>query len=241
MDMKSAIGTAACLVAVPLLAALYPDFGRVEGLDFAEIGPAEYRPLRRELRTFYPRECHDPPKSAKVAESFTKIHRLASEWSETHPGHSALELRRHVYSLEREHFVPVLFRESPFYFETGLNGGYHRGDGKGETPPPGRVTRVLCNRFFKEQNLIPDEAFARRSARAQHMFGIACGVFVDEVHDLPPFHAVFTKGFGGIRKDVSFYPGKGHTVKEKNHAKAAQHRHNENYGKHTPANYSHLP
>ena len=203
MNMKPAIGTAACLVAVPLLAALYPDFGRVEGLDFAEIGPAEYRPFRRELRTFYPRECHDPPKSAKVAESFTKIHRLASEWSTAHPGHSALELRRHVYSLEREHFVPVLFRESPFYFETGLNGGYHRGDGKGETPPPGRVTRVLCDRFFKEQNLIPDEAFARRSARARHMFGIACGVFVDEVHDLPPFHAVFTKGFGGIRKDVA--------------------------------------
>ena len=48
----------------PLSAALYPDFGRVEGLDFAEIGPEEYRPLRRELRAFHPRECHEPPKSA---------------------------------------------------------------------------------------------------------------------------------------------------------------------------------
>jgi len=191
------------LLASAFFAALYPDFGSVKGLDFAEVGPAEYRPMRRELRAFYPRECHEPPKSEDVKKSFATIYRLASEWSAAHPGHSALELRRRVYALEREHFVPVLFKESPFYFEAGINGGYHRGQAKDETPQPGRVTRDLCDKFFKDLNLIPEEAFERRRARGRHIFGFPCGVFVDEVHDLPPFHAVFTKGFGGVRQDVA--------------------------------------
>lgn len=191
------------LVIASLFASLYPDYGHVAGADFAEIGPAEYRPFRRELRAFYPRECHEPPKSAAVTNSFATIHRLAAAWSAARPGHSALELRRQVYALEREHFVPVLFPGSPFYFEAGVNGGYHRGEARGETPQPGRVTRALCDRFFRERGLVPEAAWARKDARSRHLFGLSCGAFVDEVHDLPPFHAVFTKGFGGIRREVA--------------------------------------
>lgn len=186
-----------------LLAALYPDYGHVPGADFAEVGPACYRPFRRELRKFYPRECHEPPKCAAVTNSFAVIHALASKWAGEHPDHTALELRRVVYRLEREHFVPVIFPDSPFYFEAGINGGYNRGDAAGEIPQPGRVTRRLCDRFFKDRHLVPDEAWARKNARSRHHFGLSCGAFVDEVHDLPPFHAVFTKGFGGLRREVS--------------------------------------
>lgn len=186
-----------------VFASLYPDYGRVKGFDFAEIGPAEYRPLRRELRSFYPRECHELPRSTAVTNSFAKIHSLAADWAAANPDHTALQMRRHVYALEREYFVPVLFKESPFYFEAGINGGYHRGEAKGEIPQPGRVTRALCDCFYQKRGLVPDAAWERKRARSRHKFGFPCGAFVDEVHDLPPFHAVFTKGFGGIRHEVA--------------------------------------
>lgn len=179
----------------------YPDYGRVDVGDFAEVGPAEYRPFRRELRAFFPRECHDQPKDAAVVESYERSWRAAREWSAAHPGHTALELRRAVYAIERENFLPVLFDGSPFYCEAGINGGYFRGDGGG-TPPPGRCTRRICDRFYRERDLVPEAAFRRKDARCRHRFAICCGAFVDEVHDLPPFHAVFSKGFGGIRRDV---------------------------------------
>ena len=187
---------------VCLIASLYPDYGHLSGVDFADVGPVCYRPFRRELRAFYPRECHEPPKSATVTNSFSVIYGQAAKWAAAHPDHTALELRHRVYALERKHFVPVLFPDSPFYFEAGINGGYHRGEAAGETPQPGRVTRRLCDRFFKDRGLVPETAWARKAARCRHLFGLSCGAFVDEVHDLPPFHAVFTKGFGGIRREV---------------------------------------
>lgn len=179
----------------------YPDYGRVAVGDFAEVGPDEYRPLRRELRAFYPRECHEPPKGAAVTNSFARIWQAAQNWSAAHPDHTALEMKRVQYALERKYFQPVLFAESPFYFEAGINGGYHRG--RNATPSPGNCTRRLCDRFYRERNLVPEAAFRRKDARSRHHFAICCGAFVDEVHDLPPFHAVFTKGFSGIRADVA--------------------------------------
>jgi len=184
----------------PLPKGEYPDYGRVEVGDFAEIGPEEYRPLRRELRAFHPRECHEQPKDRAVLDSFERCWREAQAWSAAHPNHNALEMRRASYAIERKNFRPVLFAESPFYFEAGINGGYFRGNSA--MPSPGRCTRKLCDRFYRERNLVPDAAFKRCSARCRHHFAVACGTFVDEVHDLPPFHAVFTKGFGGIRAEV---------------------------------------
>ena len=32
---------------------------------------------------------------------------------------------------------------------------------------------------------------------------VCCGPFVDDQHHVPPFHAVFTGGFGGIRADLA--------------------------------------
>ena len=61
------------LSALLLIAAIYPDFGRTDAFDFSEIGPEEYRPLRRELLSFHPRECHDPPKDEAVTNSFARI------------------------------------------------------------------------------------------------------------------------------------------------------------------------
>ena len=173
--------------------------------DFAEIGPQAYRPLRREARAFYPRECHERVKDPAVQASFDKIYGEVKAWFAAHPEADALDVRRETYKAIRRHCHPVLFRESPFYFEFGVSGGYSaRTPGKkGEAPQPGRVPRALCWKFFKEKGLVPDSAFQAHYARSGQMYSYICGPFTDEVHDLPPFHRVFTEGFAGVRSRIA--------------------------------------
>ena len=172
--------------------------------DFAEIGPAEYRPLRRELRAFYPDECHERVKDAKVQASFDAIRDEVAAWFAAHSEADALDVRRETYLAIRRHVRPVLFRESPFYFELGVCGGYAARDvaKDGAAPHPGRLPRTLCWKFFREKGLVPDEAFAVLKARSAQRYSYICGPFTDDVHDLPPFHAVLTEGFGGVRRRV---------------------------------------
>ena len=168
--------------------------------DFAEIGPEEYRPLRRELRAYYPDECHEPMRDPAITNSFMAMYGEVEAWSKAHPGYDALDIRRESYRTIRRHFHPVLFRESPFYFEAGAAGGYA---GRYVTPcNPGWIPYILCERFYKERNLVPDEAFRVKRMRSAHRFSYCCGPFVDRIHNTPPLHAVFTHGFGGLKRQV---------------------------------------
>ena len=172
--------------------------------DFAEIGPEEYRPMRRELRAFYPNECHERVLDPAVQASFNAIRSDVTAWFDAHPEADALDVRRETYLAIRRHVRPVLFRESPFYFELGICGGYAaRAPGEnGEAPQPGRLPRLLCWKFFREKGLVPATAFDVHWARSGQRYSYICGPFTDEVHDLPPFHAIMTEGFGGVRKRV---------------------------------------
>ena len=173
--------------------------------DFAEIGPEEYRPLRREARAYFPDECHERIKDPSVQGSFQTIFDEVRAWFETHPEADALDVRRETYLAIRRHFHPVLFRELPFYCEMGVSGGYSaRTPEKAHpAPQPGRVPRALCWKFFKEKGLVPDAAFKAHYARSGQLYSYICGPFTDEVHDLPPYHRVFTEGFSGVRKRVA--------------------------------------
>ena len=199
-------GMTGCLLLSALMAVVVADCAGGAGLpDFAEIGPEEYRPLRREARAFYPDECHDRVKDPSVQASFDAIRRDVETWFAAHPEADALDVRRETYLAIRRHVRPVIFRESPFYFELGVCGGYAvRSDGKnGESAHPGRLAQILCWKFYREKGLVPDEAFATKSERSRQHYSYICGPFVDDVHDIPPFHAVLTEGFGGVRKRVA--------------------------------------
>ena len=91
--------------------------------DFAEVGPGEYRPLRRELRAYYPEECHERMRDPAISNSFARIWSDVETWFAAHPEADALDVRRENYRAMRRHYLPVLFRESPFYFESGVAGG----------------------------------------------------------------------------------------------------------------------
>lgn len=111
-----------------------------------------YAALRKQLRSFYPDECHGKAKDIRQIESAKKIAGEVIAYTKNNPNYDALDIRRKLYESMRAHFVPFIFTESPFYFEAGVNGGW-------AGTRPARMAWQLCSRFYKEKNLIPEEAF----------------------------------------------------------------------------------
>ena len=158
---------------------------------------ADYAALRRQLRAFYPDECHDRCKDPAFDASNRAICEHLRSYTKAHPDFDALDLRRESYLAMRKHFVPFLFSESPFYFEAGVNGGWIMGKA------PAREVNRLCWKFYKEDGLVPDEAFDRMLERNRQRYSLCCGPLVDDMHHVPAFHTVFTKGFRGVRDETA--------------------------------------
>ena len=94
--------------------------------------------LRAELRAYYPdRFQSEAVKDPRQKASHDAIEKDLRAWCAAHPDYDALDVRRECYLAMRRHFVPFLFKESPFYFEAGVNGGWsgHR---------PARLVNKLC-------------------------------------------------------------------------------------------------
>ena len=135
--------------------------------------PSAYAALRKQLRAFYPDECHGVVKDSRQPESEKKIAAEVRAWADAHPGFDALDIRRESYRAMTRHFVPFLFTESPFYFEAGVNGGW-------SGARPARVVNAICSRFYKEKSLIPGEAFRLLRKRNGERLALCCGPFVDD-------------------------------------------------------------
>ena len=158
---------------------------------------ADCRELRTELRAFYPKygQFSGPVKDPRQKASCDRIEAELRGWMAAHPRYDALDLRRETYLLMQKHFVPFVFTNSPFYFEAGINGGW-------SGCCPARLVNKYCHRFYREQGLVPQAAFDRLYGRMNERLLVCCGPFSDDMHHLPPFHTIFTKGFGGVRRDV---------------------------------------
>ena len=159
----------------------------------------DYAALRERLRAFYPdwgQGDRDVVKDPRSAESFAKIEADLEAWCAAHPDYDALDVRQACYLSMRKHFVPFLFPESPFYFEAGVNGGW---GGK----RPARIVNRLCRKFYRERNLVPQEAFDTLSERRRNRFLLVCGPFVDDMHHLPPMRRILKLGFKGVRDEVA--------------------------------------
>ena len=178
-------------------------FGASAALDAAEpasanpFRAADYAALRKELRAFYPDECHGKCKHPAFDASDRAIRADLRAYAAAHPDYDALDIRRESYRAMRKHFHPFLFSESPFYFEAGVNGGWVMGI------MPAREVNNLCRRFYREKGLVPDEAFARQRERHRQRYSLCCGPLVDDMHHVPAFHTVFTKGFKGVREETA--------------------------------------
>ncbi len=95
--------------------------------------------LRKELRAFYPEygQFSGPVKDPRQKASCDRIEEELRDYMAAHPDYDALDLRRETYLLMRRHFVPFLFRNSPFYF---VLSEVLRGEG---THPPGGLRSPL--------------------------------------------------------------------------------------------------
>ena len=153
--------------------------------------------FRAELRAFYPdRFQGDPVKDPRSAASYQAIEKELTAFCREHPGYDALDVRRESYLAMRRHFVPFLFKESPFYFEAGVNGGW---GGR----RPARLVNKLCGKFYEEKGLVPKSAFERQWARQRCCLALCCGPFCDDMHHVPPFRKILSVGFKGVRDEVA--------------------------------------
>lgn len=155
----------------------------------------DYAALRKQLRAFYPDECHGKAKDIRQIDSVKKIQSEIIAYTKLNPNYDALDIRKKLYESMRTHFVPFIFTESPFYFEAGVNGGW-------AGARPARMAWHLCSRFYREKNLIPDEAFKVFKRRNKERLTLCCGPFVDSIHHIPPARTILSKGFGGVYADV---------------------------------------
>lgn len=164
----------------------------------------DYSALRQELAKFYPAGfCRGKCQSETVLASFRSILAGLDDWAKSHPGYDALDARCAYYRLVQKHFQPVLFKESPFYFEAGVNGGWSGANGGGIEANPAFRVKELCGHLVRGVGRIPDSAFKLMGARNGENLLLCCGTFVDEMHNIPPFRTILKKGFGGIRAEVA--------------------------------------
>lgn len=156
----------------------------------------KYTDLRTELRAFHPDECHDKCRDAAIVASHEKMREEVRAWAKANPGYDALDARREYYHALERNFKPVLFANSPFYFENGINGGWC------ERFNPARVVNEVCWKLYNEQGLVPKNAFDMLYARNRESLALCCGPFCDDEHHVPPLRTILAKGFGGVYDDV---------------------------------------
>ena len=177
--------------------------------DFAKVGPEEYWAMRRELRAFFPKDSQGDPKDPAVLRHWADVWRELQSWAVAHPDADALDVRCENYRIIARTFLPILFRESPFYCEASVQGGYYGVDTfhalkpfRRKVPMPGYATFRLCRRFYEEKGWIPREDFAVLQERNAQMYSYICGPFVDECHTAPPIRKILEGGFKGIKAKV---------------------------------------
>lgn len=177
--------------------------------DFAKVGPPEYWPMRRELRDFFPSYSQGDPTDPGVVRHWKEVWQELQDWIKTHPNADALDVRCENYRIIGRTFLPILFKESPFYFEACVQGGYYGVDTfhmlmpfLREVPMPGYATDRICRRFYKEKNWIPPEDFEVLHERSKQLYSYICGPFVDECHTAPPTRKILDGGFRGIKEKV---------------------------------------
>ena len=173
------------------LEAIRKVFGKV-----AAAGANSYKVLRDELRAFHPEECHQACKDEALVASHEKMREEVRAWAKTHPEYDALDVRREYYRALARNFRPVIFANSPFYFENGINGGWC------EKFNPARVVNELCWKFYEDEGLVPKAAFALQAARQRESLALCCGPFCDNMHHVPPLRTIMAKGFKGVFEEV---------------------------------------
>ena len=154
----------------------------------------KYQELREEVRSFCPEDAQGSLcKGAEQLASFERINERMDQFYKNHPESDIQLLRKKYYRISAEEFVPKIFRNAPFYFAAGINGGWARS--------PGLWFAINFEDKILKEN-VPAEALERFRNRRKNLYILCCGPYVDRMHHLPPFTRIMEKGFSGIWQEV---------------------------------------
>ena len=154
----------------------------------------KYKELRRELREYYGKTSYENAK--KYLKEGTK--RLDEKYKE---GMSSYEMKVMQYRTIADMIEPVLFNNSPFYYETGIIPGCSDGarwfhDDK----HIGGWTYWKNNHKFFEQD---KELWNLTCRQRGELFYLICGAYNDDSqHFLTNHRPIFEKGLRGVYEDA---------------------------------------
>lgn len=153
-----------------------------------------YKSLREELKDYYFNKSENS--AAEILKDCTaKLDEMYNE------NMSAYEMKAMQYEVITDNFKPVLFENSPFYYETGIIPSYSDGsrDFQGKKHIGGWT-------YWKNQHLFSeqDEALWKlRCNQTRELFYLVCGPYNDVgQHFMYTWNEIFKIGFKGIYERV---------------------------------------
>ena len=146
--------------------------------------------LKCELRSFHPDDGHAA--SQMRMEQLEKRQKHMEQFAAEHPEADALDFRKEIYRFMPEDWVPVIFPESPFYGETGGNGGWNR-TGIGDW-----VFNHLREKIMIEPAGKIRKRFFSRNGNALYVGGS----FFDNAHNNPAICHLLKTGYKGIYEET---------------------------------------
>jgi len=147
----------------------------------------DMNPLREEVRALLPVQNYDAPRTPELNDCVQRIQTIMEDYTASHPDYDALELYRLYYSHIADEAPLYIYRNSPFYYEAGINGGWY-------VNRPAWVMRKYTQKFMLEH--IPQNVLDSQQARSAQHYYLCCGFFTDEIHHIPPLQNILAHGFG---------------------------------------------
>ena len=154
----------------------------------------KYNELRKELRNYYGKTSYENAK--KYLEEGTK--KLDESYDENM---SAYDMKVLQYRTIADMIDPVLFENSPFYYETGIIPGFSDGarDYHGSKHIGGWTYWRNYHKFIEQDKELWDLTNRQRG----ELFYLICGAYNDDSqHFLVNYRPIFEKGLKGVYKDA---------------------------------------
>jgi len=149
-----------------------------------------YLNLREELRNYYWYEA-----DIKAKDFFEECTKVLDEKAENQM--SPYQMKAFQYKTITDMFEPVLFYNSPFYYETGTMAAHCDGarDFHGHSHAGGWTYRKNSPLFIEQDK----ELWDKRSKQAQELFYLICGPYNDvSQHFAFNYRPIFEMGFKGV-------------------------------------------
>ena len=145
--------------------------------------------LRQELRAYYQTRSFSNLDGGRFQSPLWPI---MDEFAEAHPNYNTLQLKGAMYEIIADQFQPVLFKNSPFYSEMGLN--VAESDGAPDFSTAGWLLR-RNNHLFKDVNPVE---FDRYCAAGSHGIHLVYGPYPDIDHHCCSFSYLLKHGFSHV-------------------------------------------